>query len=220
MSAAKTISLETEAAPVKPNTKEQLLTHAVPLFAEKGFRDATCAELSQRAKTNIAAINYHFGSKENLYRLCLRRAFEIANAKYAIDGDLPNNTANEEKLFASMNAIIRRNFDDGPAGDLNRMMAHQVSRPTAPQAMVIEEISQLQGNRLLEIIKLITGQLSEASLQSAKMSIIALCVFPSLAPAMKQHLFPSAPSEEELVEFIYRQYQFALAGLKALKTSH
>jgi AcrR family transcriptional regulator len=198
-------------------TKDQLLEHAVPLFAKKGYRDATCADLSKLAGANIAAINYHFGSKENLYRLALRRAFEFANAKYPFHGGLEEKASAEQKLHACMEALIRRNYDDGPAGHLNRMINHQVSRPTAPHNLVMEEITQLQGNYLLNTLKHITGPLPELLMQSAKMNIIALCIFPSLAPAMKNFLFPESPSPEEINAIITRQFHFALAGLQTLK---
>lgn len=42
--------------------KEKLLAVAGDVFIEKGFRDATVAEICSRAEVNISAINYHFGS--------------------------------------------------------------------------------------------------------------------------------------------------------------
>lgn len=197
-------------------TKDQLLEHAVPLFAKKGYRDATCSDLSKQAGANIAAINYHFGSKENLYRLSLRRAFELADAKYAFDGGLAADAAPEDKLLALMDALIRRIFDQGPAGYLSKMMAHQASRPTAPQELVMEEIMKLQGNHLLSTIQEITGELPQATLQAAKVNIIALCVFPSLAPTMCQLLFTNTPTAQEIDHMVQRQYRFALAGLRTL----
>ena len=44
--------------------KEKLLAAAGDVFIEKGFRDATVAEICARAEANISAVNYHFGSKE------------------------------------------------------------------------------------------------------------------------------------------------------------
>jgi len=115
-----------------------------------------------------------------------------------------------------MAALIRRNFDSGPAGYLSKMMAHQASSPTAPQKLVMEEIMSLQGNYLLSILREITGKLPPATLQAAKINIIALCVFPSLAPTMCQMLFPDTPTAEEIDQMVQRQYQFALAGLRSL----
>jgi TetR/AcrR family transcriptional regulator, regulator of cefoperazone and chloramphenicol sensitivity len=56
-----------EIADVSPDeTRLQLLEAAGEVFAEVGFRDATVREICRRADANIAAINYHFGDKENL----------------------------------------------------------------------------------------------------------------------------------------------------------
>lgn len=199
------------------STKVQILENAVPLFAEKGYRDATCAEISKRSKANIAGINYHFGSKENLYRLSLRRAFELADASYPFRGGLGEDAPAEKKLHACMEALIRRNYDSGPAGHLNRMINHQVSRPTAPHNMVMQEIIQLQGNYLFNTIQQITGPLPETVMLAAKMNTIALCIFPSLAPAMQTYLFPAHPTSQEINDIINRQFLFVLAGLKTLR---
>jgi len=49
-------------------TRERLLAAAGRVFAEKDYRKATIAEICRLAETNIAAVNYHFGDKETLYR--------------------------------------------------------------------------------------------------------------------------------------------------------
>ena len=41
---------------------------AGPIFAQKGFAGTTVREICSAAKVNQAAINYYFGSKENLYK--------------------------------------------------------------------------------------------------------------------------------------------------------
>ena len=48
-------------------TRGKLLAAAGEIFAEKGFRETTIAEICLKAGTNVAAVNYHFGSKEALY---------------------------------------------------------------------------------------------------------------------------------------------------------
>ena len=56
-------------------TRRHLLSAASSLFAEKGFRDITIAEICNRAGTNVAAVNYHFGNKKNLYVESWRHSF-------------------------------------------------------------------------------------------------------------------------------------------------
>jgi TetR/AcrR family transcriptional regulator, regulator of cefoperazone and chloramphenicol sensitivity len=55
-------------------TRQRLLDAASELFGEKGFRLAGTREICRKAGTDIAAIHYHFGNKENLYEAVLRYA--------------------------------------------------------------------------------------------------------------------------------------------------
>ncbi len=48
------------------NTKERILHAAEGLFAQHGFAGTSLRQVTSRADVNIAAVNYHFGSKENL----------------------------------------------------------------------------------------------------------------------------------------------------------
>ena len=43
------------------------------LFAERGFRATSVRRITQAAECNVAAVNYHFGGKEQLYREVIRR---------------------------------------------------------------------------------------------------------------------------------------------------
>ena len=53
-------------------TRERILKAAQRLFAERGYRDTTVRAVVVRARVNQAAINYHFGGKDGLYREVLR----------------------------------------------------------------------------------------------------------------------------------------------------
>ena len=54
-------------------TKEQILTVAERLFAEHGFTGTTLRNVVSEAGVNLAAVNYHFGSKEELFRAVVAR---------------------------------------------------------------------------------------------------------------------------------------------------
>src|SRR3954469_3463810 len=55
-------------------TRQQLLEVAGQVFAEHGYARATSREICERAGANIAAVNYHFGSKDGLYGAGLEEA--------------------------------------------------------------------------------------------------------------------------------------------------
>ncbi|MDX2241374.1 MAG: TetR/AcrR family transcriptional regulator [Leptolyngbyaceae cyanobacterium bins.302] len=54
-------------------TKEQILTVAERLFAEHGFTGTTLRNVVSEAGVNLAAVHYHFGSKEELFRAVVAR---------------------------------------------------------------------------------------------------------------------------------------------------
>jgi AcrR family transcriptional regulator len=50
------------------NTADRIVSTATRLFASKGYDGTSVKDICSKAKVNIAAIHYHFGSKGNLYR--------------------------------------------------------------------------------------------------------------------------------------------------------
>jgi AcrR family transcriptional regulator len=48
------------------STRDRILGAAERLFAERGLEGASLRQLTAEAKVNLAAVNYHFGSKDNL----------------------------------------------------------------------------------------------------------------------------------------------------------
>lgn len=57
------------------STSDRLLDAAERLFAEKGFEAVSVRELAAAAEVNVAAVNYHFQGKENLFRQVILRRF-------------------------------------------------------------------------------------------------------------------------------------------------
>jgi len=66
-------------------TRDRLIEAAGSIFASRGYRGATMREIAHRARVNLAAAHYHFGSKQDLYREVLREHFERLEARLADD---------------------------------------------------------------------------------------------------------------------------------------
>ena len=63
------------------NTKDRILGAAEELFAQHGFSGTSLRQVTSRADVNIAAVNYHFGSKENLVNEVFRRRMDEMTEK-------------------------------------------------------------------------------------------------------------------------------------------
>ncbi len=63
----------------KQDTKERILDAAEQLFAEFGFSGTSLRAVTSSAGVNLAAVNYHFGSKEALLHAVLGRRIAPVN---------------------------------------------------------------------------------------------------------------------------------------------
>src|SRR6187455_1213930 len=60
-------------------TKDRILDAAEGLFMEHGFEATSLRSLTATASVNLAAVNYHFGSKEELFQAVLTRRLDPMN---------------------------------------------------------------------------------------------------------------------------------------------
>jgi len=74
---AKDVSLPVNTA---SSTRDRILGAAEQLFAQRGFDGASLRQLTAAAGVNLAAVNYHFGSKEKLVEEVFRRRLDALNA--------------------------------------------------------------------------------------------------------------------------------------------
>ncbi|HEX7370899.1 MAG TPA: TetR/AcrR family transcriptional regulator [Rhodanobacteraceae bacterium] len=58
------------------STRQRILEAAELLFAERGFAGASLRQVTAAARVNLAAVNYHFGSKDNLVEEVFRRRLD------------------------------------------------------------------------------------------------------------------------------------------------
>src|SRR5580765_1237727 len=61
------------------DTKSKILDAAEELFMEHGFEATSLRLITTAATVNLAAVNYHFGSKEELFQAVLTRRLDPMN---------------------------------------------------------------------------------------------------------------------------------------------
>jgi TetR/AcrR family transcriptional regulator, regulator of cefoperazone and chloramphenicol sensitivity len=116
--------------PMVDDTEERILTAAVQVFAEKGRAAATVREISARAGANLAAINYYFRSKENLYDAAVRRACGTCVSGIAFPQESPGEPA-AEKLRRFIRMMVEHVLEMPDPAALQLMM-REMHQPTTP----------------------------------------------------------------------------------------
>ncbi|MGN6580920.1 MAG: TetR/AcrR family transcriptional regulator [Bordetella sp.] len=64
---------------IESDTRKLILDAAERLFMEQGYEATSTRMVTTAAKVNLAAVNYHFGSKEGLMQAVLRRRLQYLN---------------------------------------------------------------------------------------------------------------------------------------------
>jgi len=202
----------------RASTKENLLAAASEVFVEKGYRDATVAEICKRAGANVAAVNYHFGSKEALYQEAWRFSFAESMVAHPQDGGVPANAPAEERLRGQLRALIERITD---AGNIDfQISQRELVSPTGLLEEVMQrEIIPLREKTLAVVRELLGPDVSEQQVVFCETSIISLCIHPIV---MQQHRGRSdeatiPPAIDNVEAFKDHVVSFALAGLHAVK---
>jgi len=93
---------------VSQDTRTRILDVAEKIFAEQGLEGASIREITRAAGVRLAAVNYHFESKENLYlEVIKRRSKELINDRgEALDAVMSSGLEGEGRLRAIVEAFI------------------------------------------------------------------------------------------------------------------
>ncbi len=200
-------------------TKALVLEAACDVFAAEGYHEGTVAKICEAAGANRAAVNYHFGDKENLYREVWRRALAAALEAYPLQPQEAN-PAPEEKLRTFMRSLLLRAFDPGPAGWFTRLMAFEI---TDPQRFLEEErasVRELHDAYFESLMRELLGDgVTEDDLALCRLMVLA----PSLGVGFRRFVrharqMPHAKFELDPEQMAERMFEFARAGIGNLRS--
>lgn len=203
------------------DTREKLLKAALEVFAKKGYRNTTVAEVCRRAGSNVASVNYHFGSKEALYVAVWRNAFEEALRAYPPDGSLPPDAPAEQCLRVLIHSSLHHILDAGRLGHAGRILMREMSDPTEAIRSVLRDVIRPLRERTRKIIKRLLGPgASDQDIGFCQMSVIHQC----LAMGFRRGKLPPGiikgrgkPTPELIDALVEHITCFSLAGIKAVR---
>lgn len=110
---------ETVSQHMKPpvDTKDRILDVAEEIFAGKGYSATSMRTITSRANVNLAAVNYHFGSKAQLYQAVFQRRVAPMNKRRIDMLDTLEQKANGNPL--TLEDILRAFIEPALRASLN-----------------------------------------------------------------------------------------------------
>ena len=201
------------------NTKDRILDVAETFFADNGFAATSLRDITREAGVNIAAVNYHFGSKDGLLGAVLERRIAPVNRQRLelldrAESEVGSDGADLEALVRALlaPAFQRLVVDDGAVQFL-RLAGRLHSEPHEQARAVF--LAQFG-----EVIRRFVPAFRKAlpHLDQDEASWRFLFVIGAMAHTMmSSHIFEVQGSRQppDLEQLLEALVQFAVAGIKA-----
>lgn len=171
----------------KHNSREALLAAAHKLFIEKGYESVSTRELAEEAGVNLGAIQYHFGSKGQLF---------VETMKTLMEGEWPTHiyalldqpTDSPVQAAGNFAIFVRAQLEDLLADDKPqpcKMMVRELFTPTSNDTQMFEALVSTVTENFIRpvhtsmsaLFRLIAPGRETAEYQSAVHNTFSQCFF-------------------------------------------
>jgi AcrR family transcriptional regulator len=161
--------------------REKILDAAGRVFAERGYKSATIRQICQAAEANVAAVNYYFGDKQQLYLETVKQAHRRLSTQFPLP-PWAQDASPESKLKGFIRAMLARMIGGKATPWEQQLMLREVLHPTSACRELVEEYFRPQLELLLSIIsELLPSDTPAHRRRQAAFSIIGQCLFYRIA---------------------------------------
>ena len=203
--------------PDSAHTRERLLDAAERLFAQRGFRSASVRDITREATCNIAAVNYHFGGKVNLYRevfmrrLRVLRKARLEGIEHALSGAGERATL-ELLLQAFAAAFVQPLVEDSSGRLWVLLLAQEMIDPQLPPATFQAEMVEPLEKAMVAALAQVCPELAQRDARLCVQSLVGQLVH----VVHLERCLPANDRRWELPELVAHAVRFSVAGIRAL----
>lgn len=208
-------------------TRKAILNAAETLFVKSGYEATSLRQITSAANVNLASINYHFGSKEELVRAVLKRRLEWINRERirlldnlerqarpdpvkpsqlvdAFFGTLLRHASDPEHDANIFMRLLERTMTD-PSNFIKTLFAHEYAEVvTRYKAAFIQALPDVPETEIIWRFHFMLGATSYA--------IAGINILQGVLPNMPSTLVDENVYDEQLLP---RLMSFLLGGLRA-----
>lgn len=166
-------------------TRERILDAAERCFGEAGYAATTLRDVTTAAEANVAAVNYHFESKEGLFRAVLQRAIDAMGERRRSEIGALTAAGSPPSLDELVEAAITPMFDvkdslDERGRSIARLLARVMTEPD-PEARGLVFAALLRADEpLLAAMQAQVAGLSSEEFEFRFKSVLSVIVLQQL----------------------------------------
>lgn len=205
------------------DTVDRILDAAEELFAERGFSETSLRMITGKAGVNLAAVNYHFGSKNALIHAVFARFLTpfSATLENAFDdlesrcGEAPP-TLDQTLLALTESAVRMPQRNERGISIFMRLLGLAYTQSQGHLRRFLEEEYSQPFGRFMRLLKDATPQLSAVDRYWRIQFMLGATAFTmSSSDALRDILYNKLGVESSVQEIALRLVPFLAAGMKA-----
>lgn len=201
--------------------KQRLLAAAEQLFAEKGFESVAVRDVTQLAKANVAAVNYHFGSRDGLVALVVARYLAPLNQERldrldVLERRAPSKVVPIEEII---HALIRPLVGMVGKSELSealfcKLLGRILALPEDALSAEVVEQMKVSNNRFMRAIGKVLPTVPQEDLQWRMHFLVGSLIHLLTHQDWLRSLSNGASGSPALEVMLGRFVRFAAAGLR------
>ena len=206
---------------VTTDTRQRLLDVAEGLFADQGLKGTSLRAITSAAEANLAAVNYHFGTKEGLFAAVFQRRIgpmtveRIRLLDQALEAAAPNAPALEDVLRAYLApALGLLTSRDPGAVNFPRLLGRVFSEPGEIKMQVLSQFRP-SAERFLEVLAQILPELPHAELMWRLHFLIGSLAHTTASGKLICLMSGGACDPDDVEGLLERLTTYAAAGFQA-----
>jgi AcrR family transcriptional regulator len=201
------------------DTRSRILETATRLFKAKGFSGVGIREIAQAADVHLAAVNYHFRNKENLWEEALRFYFRFSSVQAADLSKLLDEARQADSAEAILDILQRamqRMLEDlrDPERESGSLLMWEMASNGQHLEMIMREYLQPSRRLLREMMRLLLPTADQMQLDLWVTSVVGQCVSARQSLPLTK-IFLNLETQEECVLVVIKQtIDFCMSAIR------
>jgi AcrR family transcriptional regulator len=202
------------------DTKSRLLRVAERLFAEHGFGGVSVRQLTAAAAVNLAAVNYHFGSKEGLLAAIFEQRCRPMNEERMrrlteCDGTADHPAILEQIIAAFIAPALASSADRGGGATFTRLRAMLSVEHNELARALIARYFDATSDRFVSALARAVPHLSRAELFWRFQFLLGALYYTMINPSRIAHLSDELCDAGDVEAVLRQMVPFIAAGFRA-----